>query len=138
MINNIENGSAERLKIFRKSLNLTQIEFSKLINSSNGHVSDMEKGRKNITDSTLDLLSLKCNANIEWIKTGVGDMFKKPLDEVGYYVEDLLEYSGSGNPFYDAIIDMMKKYHELDDNSKIIIRDFFRKASAVDIEKERD
>ena len=46
MINNIEDGSAERLKALRKALKMTQVEFAEIINSSNGHVSDMEKGRK--------------------------------------------------------------------------------------------
>ena len=73
MINNIEDGSAERLKALRKALKMTQVEFAEIINSSNGHVSDMEKGRKNITDSTMDLLELKKNVNIDWVKTGRGD-----------------------------------------------------------------
>lgn len=131
MINNIEDGSAERLKILRKALNMTQIEFAEIINSSNGHVSDMEKGRKNITDSTMDLLKLKRNVNIDWLKTGKGEMFKdrSPSDEVGYYVTDLLDYSGEGNPFYDMIIEMMKTYIKLDEKSQTVIRDYFKKVS---------
>ena len=44
----------------------------------------------------------------------------------GYYVEDLLEYDGHGNPFYDMIIEMMKKYQELDEKSKTVIREYFK------------
>lgn len=128
----------ERIKLLRKKLELNQTEFGNRIGLKQATIAGYENGARNPNDSVLLSICREFNVNKEWIKTGVGDMFKKPTDEVGYYVEDLLEYSGSGNPFYDAIIDMMKKYHELDDNSKIIIRDFFRKASAVDIEKERD
>ena len=53
-------------------------------------------------------------------------MFKQPSDEIGYYVEDLLEYDGHGNPFYDMIIEMMKKYQELDEKSKTVIREYFK------------
>ena len=49
-----------------------------------------------------------------------------PMQEVGYYVEDLLEYDGNGNAFYDAIIEMMKTYHSLDDKSKTVIREYFK------------
>lgn len=77
MINNTEDGSTTRLKEIRKALKMTQIEFAEIINSSNGHVSDMEKGRKNITESTMDLLKLKKNVNIDWLKTGKGEMFIK-------------------------------------------------------------
>ena len=59
----------------------------------------------------------------EWI----GDIYKKPSDEIGYYVEELLEYEGSGNPFYDIIIEMMKEYQELDENSKTVIKNYFKK-----------
>lgn len=125
MINNIEDGSAERLKTLRKSLGMTQIEFAEIINSSNGHVSDMEKGRKNITDSTMDLLELKKNVNIDWLRTGRGEMFNElpEEDEVAAYVSDLLE-DEEGNPLYDIIKEIMHTYSELTPKSQEVIRDF--------------
>ena len=125
MINNIEDGSAERLKALRKALGMTQIEFAEIINSSNGHVSDMEKGRKNITDSTMDLLELKKNVNIDWLRTGKGEMFNElpEEDEVAAYVSDLLE-DDEGNPLYDIIKEIMHTYSELTPKSQEVIRDF--------------
>lgn len=125
MINNIEDGSAERLKTLRKSLGMTQIEFAEIINSSNGHVSDMEKGRKNITESTMDLLELKKNVNIDWLRTGKGEMFNElpKEDEVAAYVSDLLE-DDEGNPLYDIIKEIMHTYSELTPKSQEVIRDF--------------
>lgn len=125
MINNIEDGSAERLKTLRKSLGMTQIEFAEIINSSNGHVSDMEKGRKNITESTMDLLELKKNVNIDWLRTGKGEMFNElpEEDEVAAYVSELLE-DDEGNPLYDIIKEIMHTYSELTPKSQEVIRDF--------------
>lgn len=125
MINNIEDGSAERLKALRKALKMTQVEFAEIINSSNGHVSDMEKGRKNITDSTMDLLELKKNVNIDWVKTGRGEMFNElpEEDEVAAYVSDLLE-DDEKNPLYDIIKGIMHTYSELTPKSQEVIRDF--------------
>lgn len=125
MINNIEDGSAERLKTLRKSLGMTQIEFAEIINSSNGHVSDMEKGRKNITESTMDLLELKKNVNIDWLRTGKGGMFNElpEEDEVAAYVSELLE-DDEGNPLYDIIKEIMHTYSELTPKSQEVIRDF--------------
>lgn len=125
MINNIEDGSAERLKALRKALKMTQVEFAEIINSSNGHVSDMEKGRKNITDSTMDLLDLKKNVNIDWVKTGRGEMFNElpEEDEVAAYVSDLLE-DDEKNPLYDIIKEIMHTYSELTPKSQEVIRDF--------------
>lgn len=124
MINNVENGSAERLKLLRKALHLTQMDFAEIINSSNGHVSDMEKGRKNITDSTMDLLELKKDVNIGWLKTGEGDMFIKlpEEDEVAAYVSELLEDNGE-NPLYEIIKEIMHTYNELSPKSQEVLRD---------------
>ena len=68
------------------------------------------------------------DVNETWLRTGEGDIFvqRSPEEEVGYYVEDLLEYDGNGNAFYDAIIEMMKTYHSLDDKSKTVIREYFK------------
>ena len=38
----------------------------------------------------------------------------------------MLEYDGVGNPFYDIIIEMMKKYQEMDEKSKLVIREYFK------------
>ena len=44
-----------------------------------------------------------------------------------------------GNPFYDMIIEMMKKYSELDDKSKTVIREYFRGvADGMHKEKQED
>lgn len=106
---------------------MTQLEFAEIINSSNGHVSDMEKGRKNITDSTMDLLKLKKSVNIDWLKTGNGEMFKQlpEEDETAAYVSALLE--DADNPLYAIIKDIMHTYDELDPKSQAVLRDFCSK-----------
>lgn len=138
MINGIENGSSERLKLLRKTLNLTQMEFAEIINSSNGHVSDMEKGRKNITDSTMDLLELKKNVNIDWLKTGEGEMFLSlPLeDEMAAYVEDLLADDGE-NELYNIIKAVMRTYNDLSPKSQEVLRDASAKL-VENLKKERE
>ena len=85
----------------------------------------MEKGRKNITDSTMDLLELKKNVNIDWVKTGRGEMFNElpEEDEVAAYVSDLLE-DDEKNPLYDIIKEIMHTYSELTPKSQEVIRDF--------------
>lgn len=121
----------ERLKQLRKTLKVKQGDFAKKISTTQGHISDIENGRKNLSDRTIKLICLEewngKYVNENWLKNGTGEMFKPmiPSEEIGYYVEDLLEYDGNGNPFYDIIIEMMKSYHELDEQSKAVIRAYF-------------
>ena len=128
----------ERLKQLRLSLNLNQEEFGKWLGISKSGVSDIESGRRKVTDQHIIMLSSH-NISEKWLRTGEGEMFVpgSVKDEIGYFVEDLLDYDGKGNPIYDMIIEMMKDYHDLDEKSKKIIRDYFKKVSDG-IKKEKD
>lgn len=128
----------ERFKKVRSFLNMKQGDFAKEIRTTQGHVSDIENGRKAVSDRVVEILSLKYNINEKWLRSGTGDMFRKPSDEVGYYVEELLEYEGDGNPFYDMIIEMMKTYHGLDEKSKTVIREYFKGVKKGLSEKEEE
>ena len=118
----------ERIKALRKELNLTQQEFADRLNIKRGAVANYEIGRNEPIDAVISLICKTFNVNEEWLRDGNGEMFieRSPEEEVGYYVEDLLEYDGNGNAFYDAIIEMMKTYHSLDDKSKTVIREYFK------------
>ena len=128
----------ERLKQLRLSLNLNQEEFGKWLGISKSGVSDIESGRRKVTDQHIIMLSSH-NISEKWLRTGEGEMFvpRSVKDEIGYFVEDLLDYDGEGNPFYDMIIEMMKDYHDLDEKSKKVIRDYFKKGSDG-MKKEKD
>lgn len=120
----------ERIKALRKELNLTQQEFADRLGTSRGNIGSYEVGKSAPSDAVISLICKTFRVNEDWLRNG-GDGNKmfielSPMQEVGYYVEDLLEYDGNGNAFYDAIIEMMKTYHSLDDKSKTVIREYFK------------
>lgn len=120
----------ERIKALRKELNLTQQEFADRLGTSRGNIGSYEVGKSAPSDAVISLICKTFRVNEDWLRNG-GDNEKmfielSPMQEVGYYVEDLLEYDGNGNVFYDAIIEMMKTYHSLDDKSKTVIREYFK------------
>lgn len=129
-----------RLKELRKALNLTQQEFADRLNIKRGTVANYEIGRNEPINAAITLICKEFNVNEEWLRTGEGEMFKQllPTDEVAGYVEDLLEYDGHGNAFYDMIIEMMKAYHGIDDKSKTVIRDYFGMIRESIKEKKED
>lgn len=118
LINNNNDGSGERLFLIRKALRMKQVDFAKVINSSNGHVSDMEKDRKNITDSTIELLKLKLDVNEEYLRYGTGDMFLKTPAGILEQLKkefDLDEFS----------YNLVYTYLKLSKQNRKSIRDFF-------------
>lgn len=130
----------ERLKELRKTLKLTQQEFADRLNIKRGAIANYEIGRNVPIDAVVSLICKEFNVNEDWLRNGSGEMFKErsPAEEIGYYVEDLLEYDGQGNPFYDMIVEMMKTYVELDEKSQAVIRDYFQSVSDGIHKKEKE
>lgn len=128
----------ERVREVRKSLNLTLEKFGEKVGAKKNTMSSIETGRNSLTEQMLKSICREFDVNEQWLRTGEGEPFReRPLsEEVGYYVEDLLDYEGHGNPFYDAIIEMMKEYTELDEKSQAVIREYFRNVAAGINEKQ--
>lgn len=82
----------ERFKELRKALGLTQSEFGKILGISTSGVSDIESGRRNVTEQHLIMLSnyKKKIINIEWLRTGDGEIFVKMDREA-----ELMTWAGS-------------------------------------------
>ena len=116
----------ERIKAIRKESGLKQAEFAERIGLKPNTVTSYETGLRVPSDTVILSICREFNVSETWLRTGEGEMFRKPSDEIGYYVEELLEYNGKGNPFYDAIIEMVKKYHSMDEVSKRVIEDFIQ------------
>lgn len=69
----------ERFRELRKALELTQGKFGEILGITTSGVSDIEAGRRNVTEQHLIMLSNYKDKpiNIEWLRTGKGEMFKK-------------------------------------------------------------
>jgi transcriptional regulator with XRE-family HTH domain len=65
----------DRIKILRKSLGLTQVEFSEKLKLAHSIVSRIETGSVPLTDKNISLICLIFNVSEEWLRTGEGDMF---------------------------------------------------------------
>lgn len=64
----------ERIKQIRKSLNMTQLDFSTSIGLSRNFIAQIETGAKFPSDRTISDICREFNINEEWLRTGNGDM----------------------------------------------------------------
>lgn len=130
----------ERLKSLRKELNIKQGDFAAKISTTQGHISDIENGRKNLSERTIKLICLESwngkTVSEEWLRTGEGEMFEKvpEKDEIADLVSELLEET---NPLYDLILEVMRTYNQLDYNSQKVICDFSSKLRE-NLEKKKE
>ncbi len=65
----------QRFKLIRKELKMTQTEFGKKIGKKLRTIQDYEYEKATITDGVLLTLQEKFNVNIDWMRTGQGEMF---------------------------------------------------------------
>ena len=110
-----------RIKNFRKQLNLTQEEFSSRIGLSRNFIAQIETGAKNPSDRTISDICREFGINEEWLRTGSGEMRIPVEDEAVAAVSDLVEKS---NPLYDVIKGIMVAYQKLDGPSREVIDQF--------------
>lgn len=64
----------ERMKELRKAMGKSQEEFGKILGITKSGVSDIESGRRNVTEQHIIMLKAE-NVNEEWLRTGTGEMF---------------------------------------------------------------
>ena len=65
-----------RIRHLRKQLNLSQQEFSEKIHISRSQLSYYESGTVNIPERSQNEICEKFGVNIEWLRTGEGEVYK--------------------------------------------------------------
>ena len=118
---------SERILRIIEEKDITRTEFANILNVTQPYVSKIINKGCIPSDRLIEDICEKFIVSESWLRTGEGDMYRKqlPTEEVAEYVEDLLDYDGSGNPFYDMIIEMMKAYKGMDEKSQFTIRNYF-------------
>ncbi len=89
------NDVNSRFKELRKTCGKSQEDFGKILGLTKSGVSDIERGRRNVTEQHLIMLKnwAEKPVNIDWLRTGTGEMFK-PLDrkaEIAKLTTDLFK-----------------------------------------------
>lgn len=78
----------ERVKEVRLHFNLTQIQFGKRTCMSQGQLTSVETGKRNVTDRTIKMICSEFNVSEDWLRCGTGDMIvEKRKTEVNELVE---------------------------------------------------
>lgn len=83
----------ERIKELRKLLKMSQEDFGKLLGITKSGVSDIESGRRNVTEQHIFMLKSQKNVNEEWLREGVGEMFVEQSsdEQIATFIGGLLK-----------------------------------------------
>ena len=101
----------QRIKIFRKSLHLSQEEFGKRIGLKKSAASWIEKEGSTITDANIRLICTTFGVSERWLRDGTGDMLAQTRDD---YVRAFAERCHLGETF----IQVMKNFLALSEEDR--------------------
>lgn len=111
----------ERFKVLRKECNKTQTEWGKILGIQTSGISDIEKGRRRVTEQHIIMLRNwnEFKINEKWLRTGEGEMFLMPQKN------DLIAKAalllGDHDPVFEAFVDT---YSKLSTANRKILLDF--------------
>ena len=105
----------QRIKILRKSLNLTQKEFAQKIYVSTSFQTLIELEHKKVLDRHIKLIVTAFGVNEAWLRTGEGEMLEKDVTP-DYKITETIEIFKQLNPFFQDFI--LEQLHKLLDYEK--------------------
>ena len=105
----------ERFRELREACKKNQTEWAEILGLSRSGVSEIESGRRSVTDKHIKLLSVASidgkTINEEWLKTGNGEPFKKLTrnQTIADFAGDLIKEDDS---FKSRLIEALAKLSE--------------------------
>lgn len=110
----LDLAMCKRFKEIRNELKIKQSDFSKALAISQGHASDIENGRKNVSDRIIEILNLKFNVNETWLRTGNGSKFVEVSrdEEISGFVGSVLKEEPDS--FKRRFVSMLSRLDESD------------------------
>ena len=97
--------------------------FANFLGISKSNLASYEAGRRTPSDAVIQLICEKCGVSEDWLRNGVGYMFKQ---RDGSFSEILSELDDSDDDFIKSFITV---YMELDEDSKEVLRQIATKMS---------
>lgn len=115
---------SERLKALRKALCIKQGEFAAKLSTTQGHISDIENGRKNLSDRTIKLICLQDwngkKVNMDFL-LGKSDEIFVTLSEEDEFMRAATELKLSGD---EGIIQAIIEYWKMSPEQRETIKNF--------------
>ena len=102
----------ERIKELRKAMGKSQEEFGKILGITKSGVSEIESGRRNVTEQHIIILKNSESVNEEWLRTGEGEMFRSisKNDQIADMLSDVLK--SDENDFKRRLISALAQLDE--------------------------
>lgn len=122
----------ERLRVLRKSLDLTLEKFGGALGVGKTAISKLENGENNLTDQMLLLICKEYDVNEDWLRNGDGDMFVQ-IPEEDLYSKAAASLLKEEDVF---AMEALKLYHSLSSDQRTAVKNFIMQLAEKIKEKE--
>jgi transcriptional regulator with XRE-family HTH domain len=110
----------ERVKQVRKTLKLSQVNFSKGIYLSHGYYAEIELENCKANNRIIELIVSKYGVSRHWLETGEGEMFdKKPDEKLEQMIITFRELNPSFKDFVLHFIDQLLKLQKKNEGAEL-------------------
>lgn len=122
----------DRIKLLRKKLGLTQVDFGAKVGISGGAVSQIESGSNVPSEPVIRAISREFGVDYVWLKTGEGDMHDVPVIE-----QDMLLFHNLMNSGDEVAKALFRAYAKKFDGRWHLVREFLEGVLADAAEQEK-
>lgn len=116
---------ADRIKVLRKTLNLSQKDFGDKLGVTDVAISRIERGERNLTEQMAKAICREYNVNYLWLTEGTGDMFMGVPETI---IDELVvQYD-----LNDVETEILKNYLTLTKEQRQVVQEYLRKIFNLD------
>ena len=125
IFNNDYSTINDKVKKIRELLNLSQEEFASNIGLKKSAISDIERGKANLTERNINLICQTFNVNEDWLRNGNEPIFieKEEKDIIGLLKE---------NGVKPMVLEIIENYLKMPDESKNIFDSYLKELVGPD------
>lgn len=120
-----------RIRKIRRELDLTQTEFAGKIGTTANVLTNYETGRRNPSSSVINNICKTFNVNEEWLRNGVGEIFKASLSNA---LDELANQYGLSHGDYILI----EKFVNMKAEKRAAVVDYVLQVAAAMQEEEME
>lgn len=95
----------ERIKELRKSLGLTQLEFSEQVGVKANTIGNYEIGLRTPSYAVIRAICREFNVNENWLRTGEGEMFNPQDEKLAAFIGSLV--ADDSDPFKRRMVELL-------------------------------
>ncbi|MBQ8691306.1 MAG: helix-turn-helix transcriptional regulator [Phascolarctobacterium sp.] len=121
----------QRLLELRKALGLIQAQFGAKINLSQNSIAALEKGVRPLTDRVVADICREYNVNEQWLREGIGSMFRPKKTDESALAEQAAKLIKSRDPYTIKAVTFLLELINNNDPAKETFKQYVRDCAKI-------